>query len=222
MRSHSLYPPGAAPEAETATTTSVCQLRQTAYTVMSGSRSPVDDNFVTAYAQTTVANSMTHPGSKWFAADAFSPMSATFSSSISASMLPATSTSPSATTTRVPPPLERSTGLAMDTSVVVGMAGKFVGWFGRDGEWVSGGEEGGGEGGQIDIECWQWCCGEVSTFEVFETSAAGYPVSPAWIGMAMQLVRHTYPDDSRVQHQQQSVYSMNGAATAVTTFPPLS
>ena len=116
--------PGAAPEAKTAMTTSVCQSQQTAYTVTSGSRSPVDDNFVTAYAQTTTANSTTRPGLKRFAADAFSPTSATFSSSVSAHMLPATSTSPSTTTTGVaqPPSLKRPTGLAVDTSVVMGMA----------------------------------------------------------------------------------------------------
>ena len=109
--------PGAAPEAEIATTTSVCQSQQTAHTVTSRCRSPVDGNSVTSYVQTTAANSTTRPGLKRFAADAFSPTSATFSSSVSTSMLPATSTSPSATTTRVarPPPLKRPMGLAVRT-----------------------------------------------------------------------------------------------------------
>ena len=114
---------GAAPEAETATM-SVCQSQQMAHTVTSGSRSPVDGNSLTAYTQTATANSTTRSGLQRFAEDAFPPTSATFSSSVSASMLPALSTSLSATATGMvqPPLLKCPTGLAVDTSEVVGIA----------------------------------------------------------------------------------------------------
>ena len=65
-----------------------------------------------------------------------------FPSSMSTSMLPVLLNFPSTMTTRVLPPLERSMGLMVDMSAVVRLAGKFVGRFGRDGKWVSGGEEG--------------------------------------------------------------------------------
>ena len=122
---------GAATEADTATITSVSQSQQTAHIVTLGSRSPVDVNSVTVYTQTTAANSTTCPGLKRSVEDAFSPTSAMSSTTV----LSATSTSPSAMTTGVAqlPPLRHPTGL-VDTSIVVGMTGEFVRWFGHDGK----------------------------------------------------------------------------------------